>query len=203
VRAAILAGGRASRFGGKPKGLEQVGGVRILDRVVEAVAAVTDGRPLLIANHPEAATWHEGLDVRPDVLLDRGSLGGIYTAIKTVAEPVLVVAWDMPFLDADLLRALIKPSKSYDLFLPASEGPLRVEPLCGVYGPTCADPIRQSIDDEDYRTTAFHHHVRVGTLPVDQVQQFGNPASLFFNVNTSSDLERAVELQNKLSAFTG
>ena len=33
---AILAGGRAVRMGGKPKGLELVGGRRILDRVADA-----------------------------------------------------------------------------------------------------------------------------------------------------------------------
>jgi molybdenum cofactor guanylyltransferase len=203
MRGAILAGGHASRFGGEPKGLEKVGGVRILDRVVAALADVTDGLPLLIANHPAAATWHEKLDVQPDLLQDRGSLGGIYTAIKAASEPVLVVAWDMPFLHSDLLRALIKPSKSYDVFLPASDGPLGVEPLCGVYGPTCIGAIRESIDDEDYRTTAFHEHVRVGTLPVDQIQQFGDPATLFFNVNSPSDLKRAEELQSESRAETG
>lgn len=200
MRGAVLAGGHASRFGGKPKGLEQIGGVRILDRVVEAVAAATDGEPLLIANHPEAASWHEHLDVQPDILPDRGSLGGIYTAVKTAAEPVLIVAWDMPFVPPVLLQALVKPSKSFDVFLPASEGPLKVEPLCGVYGPTCLDWIRRSIDDEDYRTTAFHHHVRVGTLPVERIRQYGDPGRLFFNVNSPSDLERAEELLSESGA---
>src|SRR4029077_13200752 len=35
VTGAILGGGGATRFGGRPKGLERVGGVRILDRLVE------------------------------------------------------------------------------------------------------------------------------------------------------------------------
>ena len=34
IRSAILAGGGATRFGGQPKGLERVGGERILDRLV-------------------------------------------------------------------------------------------------------------------------------------------------------------------------
>ncbi|MDQ5839789.1 MAG: NTP transferase domain-containing protein, partial [Chloroflexota bacterium] len=37
VRGAILAGGGATRFGGKPKGLELVGGERILDRLVRVM----------------------------------------------------------------------------------------------------------------------------------------------------------------------
>ncbi|MGH9262617.1 MAG: NTP transferase domain-containing protein, partial [Acidimicrobiales bacterium] len=34
----MLAGGAARRYGGQPKGLLQLGGRRILDRVVDAVA---------------------------------------------------------------------------------------------------------------------------------------------------------------------
>ena len=49
MRSAILAGGHATRFGGKPKGLEKVGGERILDRVAQAVRAATGGSPPLRA----------------------------------------------------------------------------------------------------------------------------------------------------------
>ena len=39
MRGAVLAGGGATRFGGRPKGLEQVGGARILDRMVDTFLA--------------------------------------------------------------------------------------------------------------------------------------------------------------------
>src|SRR6266566_84376 len=61
MRGAILAGGAASRYGGAPKGLVTVAGRRILDRVVDAVQAVTGALPLLIANAPGASAW------RPDL----------------------------------------------------------------------------------------------------------------------------------------
>ena len=194
MKGAILAGGMASRFDGKPKGLEKVGGERILDRVVRAVATATDEPPLLIANAENASTWRDDLTVVPDVQTGCGSLGGIFTAISSVDGPVLVVAWDMPFVSSDLLRALIVGWKSYDLRLPESNGPLGLEPLCGVYGPTCKDPIRKSLDQEDYRTTPFHEGLQVGRLPLEQVQAFGEPDTLFFNVNVQEDIERADEL---------
>ncbi len=50
MRSAVLAGGTASRFGGRPKGLEKVGGVRILDRVVEVVTVATGASPVLVAD---------------------------------------------------------------------------------------------------------------------------------------------------------
>ena len=194
MKGAILAGGMASRFDGEPKGLEKVGGERILDRVVRAVATATDEPPLLIANAEDASTWRDDLTVVPDVQTGCGSLGGIFTAISSVDGPVLVVAWDMPFITSDLLLALISGWKSYDLYLPESNGPLGFEPLCGVYGPACKDPIRNSLDQEDYRTTSFHEALRVGRLPLEQVQAFGEPDTLFFNVNVHDDITNADEL---------
>lgn len=194
IRGAVLAGGQASRFGGRPKGLERVGGERILDRVVAGVRTATGDAPLLVANAPDAARWRPDLRVVADVLPDQGSLGGLYTAVTAGADPVLVVAWDMPFVPPELLRLLVERSEGYDAFLPESGGRRGVEPLCAVYGPACGPEIRRQLDDEDLRAIGFHDAVRVGTLPRSDVERFGDPEILFFNVNTAEDLERAESL---------
>ena len=100
MRSAILAGGTASRFGGSPKGLELVGGERILDRLVRALRQATGERPLMIANDPGASEWHSDLQVVGDAIRDCGSLGGLYTALTIDEGPVIVAAWDMPFVPA-------------------------------------------------------------------------------------------------------
>src|SRR6266571_635356 len=107
MRGAVLAGGAASRYGGQPKGLFTVGGRRILDRVADTVAAATGGPPLLIANAPDGPSWRPDLHTIPDARPGLGSLGGVYTAVAANVEPVLCVAWDMPFVTAALLRALV------------------------------------------------------------------------------------------------
>ena len=191
MRGAVLAGGAARRYGGRPKGLLEVGGRRILDRVVDAVAAATGALPLLIANAPDASTWRLDLDTRPDPRPGAGSLGGIYTAVAAADEPVLCVAWDMPFVSASLLGALVQASANWDAFLPESDGKRGVEPLCAVYGPACRAAIERRLDAGDLRAIAFHPDVRVGILSLDAVRQFGVPAELFFNVNTPEDLARA------------
>ena len=193
MRGAILAGGQASRFDGKPKGLERVGGDRILDRLVASMRIATGELPLLVANAEDAGSWRDDLRVVQDPRPDCGSLGGIYAAVSAGDGPVLVVAWDMPFVNADLLTALVKGSKSFDVYLPESGGRRGFEPLCAVYGAACADPIAKQLDNEDYRAIGFHAAVRVGTLPRDRVAEFGDPAELFFNVNTADDLHEAEE----------
>jgi molybdopterin-guanine dinucleotide biosynthesis protein A len=191
VRGAVLAGGAARRYGGRPKGLIELGGTRILDRVVDAVAGVIGAAPLLVTNATDGPTWRPDLRTIPDVRADCGSLGGIYTAVVSGAGPVLCVAWDMPFVTLELLRALVEGSAGRDAFLPESDGRRGVEPLCAVYGPACGPAIERQLEQGDLRAIGFHAAVHVGTLPLERVRAFGEPDELFFNVNTPEDLQRA------------
>jgi len=192
----VLAGGAARRYGGSPKGLLTVGGRRILDRVVDAVQAVTGTPPLLIANASDAAAWRPDLKTLADARPGLGTLGGIYTAVTAAPGPVLCVAWDMPFVPEALLRVLSDrmATGSYDAVLPESSGRRGLEPLCAVYGPACASAIARRLDQGDLMAISFHADVRVGIVPLAEVRRFGDPDELFFNVNTPDDLARAEAL---------
>lgn len=192
----MLAGGAARRYGGTPKGLLTVGGRRILDRVIDAVQAVTGERPLVIANASDAPSWRPDLETLPDVRPGLGTLGGIYTAVTATGGPVLCVAWDMPFVPEALLRALSDrmTTGSYDAVLPESSGRRGLEPLCAIYGPACAPAIARRLDQGDLMAISFHPDVRVGIVPLAEVRRFGEPDELFFNVNTPDDLARAEAL---------
>ena len=194
MRGAVLAGGVASRYDGRPKGLERVGGERILDRLVASLTAATGEPPLLIANDPQAAEWAPGLRVVTDSRPDCGSLGGIYTALTTGQGPVLLVAWDMPFVTAPLLQALAAGLENWDAFLPESGGPRGLEPLCAAYGPACGPAVAAALDVHDLRAIGFHDRVKVGILSSRQLRAFGDPAVLFFNVNTADELAEANRL---------
>lgn len=191
MRGAVLAGGAARRYGGRPKGLVELGGRRILDRVVDLLAGVTGAPPLLVANAPEGGSWRRDLRTIPDARPGYGSLGGIYTAVTSGPGPVLCVAWDMPFLTAELLGALVSGSAGFDAFLPQSDGRRGVEPLCAVYGPACATAIERRLESHDLRAIGFHGDVNVGTLSLERVRACGDPDVLFFNVNSPEDLARA------------
>ena len=188
----MLAGGAASRFGGRPKGLAVVGGRRILDRVVDAMVEAFGTPPILIANDPAAAEWHPGLELRADVRPGEGALGGLLSAVEAGAgAPVVVAAWDMPFVPPALLRELAAGLAAHDAVLPASDGRRGVEPLLAAYGPACRDPIVAALDRGDRRAIAFHDAVRVGILPLERVRAHGDPADIFFNVNDDHDLSQA------------
>lgn len=194
VRGAILAGGGATRFGGKPKGLEVVGGERILDRLVTVLTAALGQPPLLVANAPGAEGWRPDLRTVSDARPGLGSLGGIYTAVVEAPAPVVCVAWDMPFVSESLIRALAMGLSQHDAMLPQSSGRRGVEPLCAAYGPDCREAIADSLAAGDLRAVGFHQRVRVGILTLAQVGALADPDLVFFNVNTAGDLAKADQL---------
>lgn len=191
----MIAGGGATRFGGAPKGLVEVAGRRVLDRVVDALIEATGSEPLLIANAPDAGNWRPGLAVHGDVLEGQGSLGGILTAVETVETVgVLCVAWDMPFVPAGLLKELAAMLDRADAAVPESDGPRGLEPLCAAYGPACGPAIRAALARGDQRAIGFHRDIRLARLGRNRVLQYGDPDVVFFNVNTPDDLSRAEQL---------
>lgn len=171
-----------------------VGGERILDRLAGVMTAALGAPPLLVANSPDAASWRPDLRVVPDVRPGAGSLGGIYTAVLKAPAPVVCVAWDMPFVPAELVREIAGGLERYDALLPESGGPRGVEPLCAGYAAACGPAIGASLDAGDLRAVAFHPGITIGILPLADVRRFGDPDLLFFNVNTAEDLAKANEL---------
>ena len=187
---AILAGGRATRYGGAPKGLEIVGGQRIIDRVAAALRGCTSDL-LIVANDPAAVDWMPGVRVVADVIPDAGSLGGIHAALTCARRAVLAVAWDMPFVPEPLLRALIAAGANADVVVPESGSRRGVEPLCAYYGPACIAAIERRLEAGDKRVIGFYDDVRVVHLPASEVAEFGDPGVMFLNVNSPDELGQA------------
>lgn len=190
----ILAGGGATRFAGEPKGLERVGGRRIIDRVASALRLVTDDL-LLIANAEDAALWLPGVRTARDVRVGAGALGGLHAALSHAGQDIVLVAWDMPFVSASLLGEMrrIGESERFDAVLPESDGSRRgVEPLCAWYSRHCLPAVEATLEAGDLRVIGFHEQVRVQRLPLERVTAFGDPSRLFANVNTRDDLAQVL-----------
>ena len=200
MSAAILAGGRATRLGGADKASLRIGGRRIIDRQLEAIAALTPriGDLRIVANDP-ARYADLGVRVVPDVVAGAGPLGGLYTALADARHArVLVLACDLPFVTAALLERLEIESRTgqeVDAVVPRSRRGL--EPLCAVYRSACAAAARACIDRGELRMTAWLASLRVRELDPGGPEDEG---TLFENVNTPHDYARArglVEVDEK------
>jgi molybdopterin-guanine dinucleotide biosynthesis protein A len=191
MRGAIIAGGPAARYDGRHKGLEVVGGERMLDRLVAAFVTALGEAPILVANAPEASSWRPELRVVPDRVPGAGATGGLYTAVLEAPAPVVCVAWDMPFVPAGLIAALAAGLAGHDACLPASDNRRGLEPMCAAYGPAAGPAMAAALADGDLRAIGFHDRISISILPLTRVRAFGDPGTLFLNVNTADDLAEA------------
>ncbi|MEW5931447.1 MAG: molybdenum cofactor guanylyltransferase [Gemmatimonadota bacterium] len=195
--AAVLAGGESRRFGA-PKALAEVGGARVVDRVVRAARGALDD-VVLIANRPELFAGL-GLRTRPDAVAGAGALGGVHAALRWAAEEAragaLCVACDMPFLRAGLLRALLERAAEgdADAVVPESTGRRGVEPLCAFYSVRSLPEVERMLGAGERRLVDLLGRVRTARIPLADVQRWGAPETLFLNVNTPADHARAEEI---------
>ncbi|MFI5310235.1 MAG: molybdenum cofactor guanylyltransferase [Gemmatimonadales bacterium] len=189
---AILAGGRAARFGGRAKGLERIAGTRMIDRVARALRDSCDD-VVLVANDEAASSWLPGVPVVRDRRPGTGALGGLHAALVHADDAILVLAWDAPFVPAGLLRALRDAGEfeDADAAVPLSDSAWGFEPLCAWYGPRCRPAIEGAMDAGSCAAGGWQS--AVSTIRVDP-SAWGDPGVLFFNVNTTDDLGRAQRL---------
>jgi molybdopterin-guanine dinucleotide biosynthesis protein A len=188
ITGVIQAGGKSTRMGGEPKAFLELGGRRIIDRVVAVMAAVTDDL-LIVTNTPDLYA-SLGLPMVPDVFPDRGSLGGIYSGLQAAAgSSAFTVACDMPFLAADVARLVVGRAPEADVVIPRTGGQL--ETLHACYAKSCLGPMETRLRAGRLRITGFFEDVRVLEIPEAEVARIASPEVVFMNVNTPEELERA------------
>ena len=182
VAGVILAGGRASRFGGRPKGLELVGGRRIVDRVLEALRAVTDD--VVVAGGSEDVARSLGARMVADDGTGTGPLGGIAGALAATGRDVLVVAWDMPWVTAAALRPLLaSPEDGTGAAWRVGDG---IEPLCALYRQRALAPLRAMLSAGERRGRAVAESLGLTVLDASALD-----ARTFASINTPGDLAAA------------
>ena len=167
-----------------------MGGVRILDRVAHALGSVS-AELILISNASDAADWLPGVTVVADHRPERGSLVGIHSALAYARDTVLVVAWDMPFVNANLLR-LIRNRSRTAAFAVVPQGVSGPEAFCAAYTTACLPFIDAALDAGEFRLSHFLTRLpSVESLDAVQVSRAGDPDRLFLNVNDAADLAAA------------
>ena len=187
ITGAILAGGQSRRMG-QNKALMTLGGVRLIDRVVETMHHVCTDL-LMVTNTPEVYA-DLGLPMVGDVWPDKGSLGGIYSALYHATTPYcLVVACDMPFLQTSVLQYLVSQIETYDVVMPEVDG--EQQPLHAIYGRACLPPIAQRLEANRLKIVGFLPDVNVRTITADELRPLDPDLRAFQNLNTPEDMAAA------------
>jgi molybdenum cofactor guanylyltransferase len=186
VSAAIMAGGKSRRMGRDKAWLDLGDGRPIVRRVIDVARQVAD-ETFLVAN--DERFFALGLPVVPDRFPDGGVLGAIATGLAAAAhDRVVVVACDMPFLQADVLRFLIERCDGWDAVVPKVGEEL--ETLHAVYTRACVAPIERALAAGGRRVTSFFADVRVRTIGEADLRDLDPDLRSVTNVNTPEELAR-------------
>ena len=205
VTGIILAGGKSSRLG-RDKAWEDVGGQRIIDRVIGALQSSCD-EVLIIGDRPEREnelSLPKCIQYRSDELKGRGSIGGLYTGLKA-SDTLwsLVVACDMPFISRELIRFMLSiiSKNRCDAIVPVING--RYQPTHALYNSTCIPFIEKNISSGNFRMDSYFDEIYLEEISEDVINSIKGAELSFFNVNTEDDLLTAREQYKLFDARNG
>jgi len=189
---AIIAGGQSRRME-RDKAFVELAGKPLIEHVLERSADLGQAETIIIANKP-AQYRHLGLPMYRDVLPGKGSLGGIYTALVKAKRPhALVLACDMPFVNADLLRFMIAQMDSeLDIVVPTVDA--YPQGLHAIYKKTCIKPIAEQLAADRLKIIRFYDQMRVRYLDETDCAPFDPDGRCFTNLNTPAELAEAERL---------
>lgn len=198
ITGVIQAGGRSTRMGGEPKALLELGGKRIVERVVGALGAVLD-ELLVVTNTPERYAFL-GLPMVADRYPEGGALGGIFSGLDAAGgDAAFTVACDMPFLHPDVIRLVLARAGEADVVIPRVEG--QYETMHALYARACLAPMEARLRAGQLKITGFFPDVRVLDISSDAVARHRAPEIVFMNVNTPDELARARALAPEIGRW--
>jgi len=185
VSIAILAGGQSSRMG-QDKSFVKLADKPLIAHVIERVQTL--GLPIMIiANQPEAYQVF-GLPVFTDVLPNRSSLTGLYSALHhSPSNYTLCVACDMPFLNPNLLNYLISLCTNDDAVVPIFDG--HPQGLLAAYRKTCLEPMRQQLEQNHLKIRDLYALLQTRWVDETSLRQYDRDLNSFVNVNTPEVLQ--------------
>ncbi len=190
IAAAILAGGKAIRYGGAHKGLLRLpDGATIIERLLRAVRAAGIGEVVICANEAEAYR-HIPLPIIPDKTPEAGPLGGIEAALLHFGgrfHGVLILPCDLPALtERELSELLSSFSRDQGKVHFAAVAGGEDEPLVAVVPPAALERVQAALRAWDRRVGRLWAKLRAVRVPFPS-------AAPFLNVNSPEELARAIE----------
>lgn len=186
VALAIQCGGESRRMGGDKALLPFAGGT-LLEWVRDRVTPLFEH--VFIVARDVSRYGHVGLPIVTDALQTRGSAVGVYTAIAASPEDhVLCLACDMPFVPTEVLLALAEGKADYQVYVPRHGD--YMQPLCAVYSRSVGIAYHEFLMAGRRRIDSLYPEVPTGYFDVGD-GRYGDPDTIFMNVNTPVELEAA------------
>ena len=179
------------------------GGPALLERTVETLRAAGLEEVVIVASTlerahtlQEAAKEVAGVAFLIDEAPGHGPLGGLHAALRAYPDrDVLLVACDMPRLDARALR-LLAATGDADIVVPRTAG--RDQPLHARYGPACLPVAARLLQEGQLamRNLLTAPGLRAHILDDTELSRHGVPPTAFANVNTPDELAALIDVDD-------
>ncbi|MFN4226692.1 MAG: molybdenum cofactor guanylyltransferase [Candidatus Ratteibacteria bacterium] len=123
-----------------------------------------------------------------------GPLGGIYTGLN-ISKSIynFVFACDLPFLDIDFIKYMMKIEKNYDILVPVYKNKFQL--LHSIYSRKIIKTIEDMLNKKKYTVREILNRVNVKYIPEVEIKNFTKNFNVFFNLNTEDDLKKFLKLE--------
>lgn len=194
VTGIILAGGKSLRLG-RDKSAELIGGIPVIERVIQCLTPIATGLLLVTSRGNNTFSKVKSVKVITDIYPSKGPLSGIYSGLcasNTISN--IVVSCGMPFLNTELLEHMAKLLPSYDAIVPRWPNG-RKEPFHAVYSISCLSAMKKHLENSRFSIIQVLNEMHVLHLNKMAFSKFDPEFLSFFNINDQID----VDLANKIA----
>ena len=180
LSAYILCGGKSSRMG-EEKGLVEFQGKPFVQWILEAVSPLV-ANPVLVTKNPAYGSFQ--LEMIPDVIEDKGPVGGIYTALAhSKSDSVLVLSCDIPKITTEVVSLLLEKAQQEPAKITFLSDGSNDYPLIGVYPRQCMESFRIATEKDELKLRRL-----VESLPHQRIELNSKGTASLQNINTKTDL---------------
>jgi molybdopterin-guanine dinucleotide biosynthesis protein A len=190
---AVLAGGRSERFG-RDKLLADVDGRPMVAAPIAALREVFGPR-VVVVGPCDPAVRALGDSWLADDHPGTGPMGAIATVLDRLGQPTMVLAGDLPAMDAAAVRRLADafladPAAAVVLATSGKHPDLREHPCAALYGLPMLATLESGL-----RRSRFSLREAIGTLPASAVVRVPLPERTLANINDPAELARHLAAQ--------
>ncbi|MFO7853412.1 MAG: molybdenum cofactor guanylyltransferase [Bacteroidota bacterium] len=186
--AAVLAGGKNTRFYGETKANIIINGRPLIERTLDILQDVFSD-VIIITNSREEFKKYDYIRMAGDIYHNIGPLGGLHSALThTEKSAVFLVASDMPELSASTIRHVAKSYEEIkcEALIPVYKG--HIEPLHAIYDKSLLSRVEGFIKSgTKYSMKEFLHLVNDKYVEIEEKDGVINP---FLNINSPEDLQK-------------
>ena len=189
ITAVILAGGRATRMGGQDKGLVEIAGKPIVERIASQLAIQV---PTILINANRSLDRYRacGYPVITDELEHyQGPLAGMASALKSIDDEWLItVPCDGPYLAGDYASRMLQAADRQSVSLAVASDGERLQPVYALINKCLLGSLETFLQSGERKIDRWYAQEPFATV------SFLDQSQMFTNINTREQL-REVELK--------